>query len=34
MVPALKRVLAEVDTDVGNIVFDAAVLMEVGLFED
>ena len=34
MVPALKRVLAEVDTDGGRIVFDAAVLKEVGLFED
>ena len=34
MVPALKRVLAEVDTDDGRIVFDAAVLKEVGLFED
>ena len=34
MVPALKRVLAEVDTDGGKIVFDAAVLKEVGLFED
>ncbi len=34
MVPALKRVLSEVDTDGGKIVFDAAVLKEVGLFED
>ena len=34
MVPALKRVLSEVDTDRGRIVFDAAVLKEVGLFED
>ena len=34
MVPALKRVLSEVDTDNGKIVFDAAVLKEVGLFED
>ena len=34
MVPALKRVLAEVDTDAGRIVFDAAVLKEVGLFAD
>ena len=34
MVPALKRVLHEVDTDGGRIVFDAAVLKEVGLFED
>jgi 16S rRNA processing protein RimM len=34
MVPALKRVLNEVDTDAGRIVFDAAVLKEVGLFED
>jgi 16S rRNA processing protein RimM len=34
MVPALKRVLNEVDTDGGRIVFDAAVLKEVGLFED
>lgn len=34
MVPALKRVLAEVDTDNERIVFDAAVLKEVGLFED
>lgn len=34
MVPALKRVLSEVDTDNGRIVFDAAVLKEVGLFED
>ena len=34
MVPALKRVLSEVDTDGGRIVFDAAVLKEVGLFED
>ncbi len=34
MVPALKRVLSEVDTDGGRIVFDAEVLREVGLFED
>lgn len=34
MVPALKRVLSEVDTDGGRIVLDAAVLKEVGLFED
>lgn len=34
MVPALKRVLAKVDTDSGRIVFDAQVLKEVGLFED
>ena len=34
MVPALKRVLSEVDTDAGRIVFDAEVLKEVGLFED
>ncbi len=34
MVPALKRVLSEVDTDKGRIVFDAAVLKEVGLFAD
>ena len=34
MVPALKRVLHEVDTDQGRIVFDAAVLKEVGLFAD
>jgi 16S rRNA processing protein RimM len=34
MVPALKRVLSEVDTDNGRIVFDAAVLKEVGLFAD
>ena len=34
MVPALKRVLSEVDTDNGRIVFDAQVLKEVGLFED
>ena len=34
MVPALKRVLKEVDTDGGRIVFDAAVLKEVGLFAD
>lgn len=34
MVPALKRVLSEVDTDAGRIVFDAAVLKEVGLFAD
>ena len=34
MVPALRRVLSEVDTDNGRIVFDAAVLKEVGLFAD
>lgn len=34
MVPALKRLLSEVDTDGGRIVFDAEVLKEVGLFED
>ena len=34
MVPALKRVLHEVDTENGRIVFDAAVLKEVGLFAD
>ncbi len=34
MVPALKRVLFEVDTENGRIVFDAAVLKEVGLFEN
>lgn len=34
MVPALKRVLSEVDTDGGRIVFDAQVLKEVGLFAD
>ena len=34
MVPALKRVLHEVDTDSGRIVFDAVVLKEVGLFAD
>ena len=34
MVPALRRVLSEVDVDDGRIVFDAAVLKEVGLFED
>ena len=34
MVPALKRVLSEVDTEAGRIVFDAAVLKEVGLFAD
>ncbi len=34
MVPALKRVLHEVDTENGRIVFDAAVLQEVGLFAD
>ena len=34
MVPALKRVLHEVDTDAGRITFDAAVLKEVGLFEN
>jgi 16S rRNA processing protein RimM len=34
MVPALKRVLHEVDTDAGRITFEADVLKEVGLFED
>lgn len=34
MVPALKRVLSLVDTAQKRIVFDAAVLREVGLFED
>ncbi len=34
MIPALKRVLHEVDTTGKRIVFDAAVLREVGLFED
>ncbi len=34
MVPALKRVLHEVDTDGKRIVFDAGVLKEVGLFAD
>ena len=34
MVPALKRVLSLVDTAHKRIVFDAAVLKEVGLFED
>lgn len=34
LVPALKRVLREVDTAGGRIVFDAAMLREVGLFED
>ena len=34
MVPALKRVLASVDTENARIVFDAAVLREVGLFAD
>lgn len=34
MVPALKRVLSEVDTEAGRVVFDAAVLKEVGLFAD
>ena len=34
MVPALKRVLSAVDTENGRIVFDAAVLKEVGLFEN
>lgn len=34
MVPALRRVLASVDTENGRIVFDAAVLREVGLFAD
>lgn len=34
MVPALKRVLYEVDTDHSRIVFRADVLKEVGLFAD
>ena len=34
MVPALKKVLSEVDTEAGRIVFDAEVLKEVGLFAD
>ena len=34
LVPALKRVLASVDTAAGRIVFDAAVLEEVGCFAD
>ena len=34
MVPALKRVLSLVDVAHKRIVFDAAVLREVGLFED
>ena len=34
MVPALKRVLSCVDTENARIVFDAAVLREVGLFAD
>jgi 16S rRNA processing protein RimM len=34
MVPALRRVLHEVDVDAGRITFDADVLKEVGLFED
>ena len=33
-VPALKRLLAKVDIGNKLIVFDAAVLSEVGLFED
>jgi len=34
LVPALKRVLREVDVEHGRIVFDAAVLEEVGCFAD
>ena len=34
MVPALKRVLHEVDTENGRIVFEHDVLEEVGLFAD
>ena len=34
LVPALKRVLHEVDVEQGRIVFDAAVLEEVGCFAD
>lgn len=34
LVPALKRVLSEVDTQSGRIVFDAEVLGEVGCFAD
>lgn len=34
LVPALKRVLKEVDAENGRMVFDAEVLREVGLFAD
>lgn len=34
LVPALKKVLVSVDTEGKRIVFDAAVLREVGLFAD
>ena len=34
LVPALKRVLCEVDVENGRIVFDAVVLEEVGCFAD
>ena len=34
MVPALKRVLHSVDVEQGKLVFDAAVLREVGCFAD
>ena len=34
MVPALKKLLVKVDVEKKNIVFDSAVLSEVGLFED
>jgi 16S rRNA processing protein RimM len=34
LVPALKRVLSEVDVERGRVVFDARVLEEVGCFED
>ena len=34
LVPALKRVLRRVDTENGQILFDAEVLREVGLFAD
>ena len=34
MVPALKKLLAQVDVENGHIVLDAQVLEEVGLFED
>lgn len=34
LIPALKKLLLSVDTEGGQIVLDAAVLEEVGLFED
>ncbi|MEZ4509798.1 MAG: PRC-barrel domain-containing protein, partial [Eubacteriales bacterium] len=34
LVPALKKVLHEVDIERGRIVFEAAVLEEVGCFAD